>query len=238
MNNSVSIPKSDTLRLATITQSDGVLHLRKLNDAYIADLKHGLGFWLTALLLLSVFGAGVQIIRVVARRPDGTYTLSPFLTLDQALLFALLGALVVLVNLIQDFRGLLSPHQFTFDESRNVFLVEGKAEGSLTGLRLALEDSFGTTYRIFRVTVTLEDGQKFVLAQTPMFAPAYPMRYDYEPAGLMAIKKHGNWKWAEYQGATTGFNKSWPEYRQLFSLYQELNTHHECCKQNAAKGEH
>lgn len=133
-----------------------------------------------------------------------------------------LAALIILVNLAEDFR-LLSPQTFDFDRQEKMFFVDGRKAGRLDTLSLRLQDGFGPSRRAFRIVVTAWEND-YVVAQTRRVKMGADVQKEYPDVAVSESRQRRYWfhQWADYAGAKTGFSRDWPDYQEIFALYAEL----------------
>lgn len=155
---------------------------------------------------------------------EGAAPLSPFLPFNMLFLWACLAALVGLANLMPDFLGLQSPRLFDFDISRNAFSVDNRQVGALDMLDVRLQDRFGPSRRAFRIVV-ISRRRRYLVAQTHRITIAVLSNKEFPltTAGESLQTKYWFLKWADYDGAKTGFDPAWPDYREIFALHDQIN---------------
>jgi hypothetical protein len=204
----------------TIVENDArTLRVHRLNTPYIADIKSGIAAWLGSWIFFGVF----DLLTIGLSRWVGSNQIQPFLSAGLFLLWESLLALAVAANLIPDFIGLLSPREFIFDKDRNAFSVEGNKVGFLDTLSIRLQDAFGPSRRAFRIVLSIR-GRNYVIAQTQRFTMATFAHKEYTDDAVTEGLQRRYWfnQWADYRGEKTGFSMDWPEYKEIFALYEKL----------------
>ncbi len=217
----------DTMMLASIENINGVLIFQRSNDSNIKDIKGGVEIWFVSVAFFGGLGLAGYALNLLLRQV-GDPPMSPFLTPGTFLLLISLFGLAVLLNLVPSVVGLTAPRAFTLDAGRNAFLVEGRSAGRLDRLRIVLQDGFGPSRRAFRVVARV-DGRDHVLAHTQRFTAATFAGREYPSAATQEGLRRKYWcnRWADYEGGKTGYDPAWPEYRELFALYEQLTNYTE-----------
>lgn len=213
--------------LATVKIEGNNLWVRRENATYFADIRAAAGLWCGLFGGLAGFDLAIEMFFWMQSRIDNiNVPASPFLTLHQLLLLAMLEGAMVLANLIPVFAGLRSPKVFTFDGNRDSFLVEGHVAGQLDNLHILIQDSFGPSRRAFRITARVL-GKDYVLAHTQRFTTAILFGKEYPQVATQEGLQRQYWfnRWADYEGDKTGFDPTWPEYREIFDIYKQLTNH-------------
>ncbi len=210
------------MKIAQVDHAGQNLSVQRLNTPYVSEIKSGIAFWLTAVLLFGIF-SGLSVGYNAWLRHMGSTAPNDLMSLDIFLLWAVLIALVIIVNLCPSFLDMASPRLFCFDQENNAFWVDGKNVSSLDRISLRLQDGWGTTRRAFRLVV-LAEGKVYVLAQTQRFTSATLNHTEYYYLGRTEGRaaKYRFFRWASYEGQNTGFSKDWPGYTEIFALYEDL----------------
>lgn len=209
------------MKLVALDNKDDVITLRRLNSAYLADLKSGFKFWLFCLLFFTILHfLSVAFSEFLQR--VGSVPTNIFPTVRQAIFLGLSSAFVIICNLAFD-SGLIYSETFILDRSTNAFCVNGRRVDSMDNISVHIQDGFGPSRRAFRIVVTARE-KLYVVAQTPRFTSAtlYGKEYPSVATSEGMQQKHWFKQWADYTGARTGFSSEWPEYREIFALYSEL----------------
>lgn len=215
---------------------DGVLHVRRSNSPYLADIQGATGIWCGFVVFFSVIGIAGEALFWVQHRVDDL-PMPIFRPPYELLLLVTLLAAMLLVNLIPTFVGLRAPQTFTLDAGGNTFSVEGHIVASLDHVHVAMQDSFGPSRRAFRIVARVL-GQEYVIAHTQRLTTATLYQKEYPGVTTQESLQRRYWfnGWADYQGEKTGFDPAWPEYREVFSLYEQLTNYMEQARATSGKG--
>ncbi len=144
------------MKLAIAENSGAGLQVRRLNTAYIADIKNGVKFWLYSL----IFFGGFHFLTVGFNKVLQWANSAPihvFPSEVQMLLLVGASAVVIAVNLLPD-SDLLYSQNFTFDVEKNAFSVNGRYVTGLDKITVHLQDGFGPSRRALRIAVTAWGG--------------------------------------------------------------------------------
>lgn len=209
------------MRLATVEDSGSILRIHRLNASCIADIQNNIKIWVISLLFFS----GAYLLSLALNellKWTGSRPLNPFLTPAQLFQIAALSAIVITFGNKVDL-SLLSPQVFTFDQDKNIFSVDSRFVSRLDKLSVHLQDSFGPSRRAFRLIVT-DWGKDYVIAQTQRYTTAtfFGKEYSYIVTSEGSQQKYWFRRWANYNGAKTGFDPGWPDYQEIFALHTEL----------------
>lgn len=209
--------------IAQVEQNDARLRVVRLNQPFIADIKCYVRFWLGCLGVFIGMGALAFAIDASVRQGGVAAPLPNFLSWHSITWFAGVTGAIMLIELIPDFIGLQSPRVFDFDKNRNSLRIDNRPVGSLDSLTIRLQDSIGPSRRAFRL-VAMRYGVPYVIAQTQRITVGTVTGKEF---GVLASQearqsKYRLGRWADYEGATTGYDPAWPEYREIFALRDQV----------------